>query len=78
MEDLFGNNTPEAYGRHKKPAKGFKGEQCRDCVSCYVHQYRPDWAYCRQQPKKGTAYGHRKIKKTDAKCIRFERKSSES
>jgi len=73
--DLFGNPANPEIGAkidNKKRPKGVKGEMCRDCTHCFAHQYRNDWVYCAKRPDPRTAYGRKKIKKTDAKCHMFE------
>jgi hypothetical protein len=67
MDTLFPVEPP----RPSKPGRGKKGEQCADCVHCLRHSYRSDWHYCEMQ-RNGNNTGMKKIRKTDAKCPKFE------
>jgi len=48
-------------------------ERCVNCTNCYQHNYNTSLFYCKVQSGKRTAFGHKKIKKTDNICPLFDK-----
>lgn len=68
MYTLFEPSDPQ------KPVQ--PGKRCRNCIHGYEHQYG-NMFYCSKQRQRGTAYGHKKIKKLAPACSMFEAKQKE-
>ncbi len=66
MIDLFNQLDKTQAG-----PKPDHNQRCRDCMHGYEHAYG-NMFYCSKQFQRGTAYGHKKIKKLQPACSMFE------